>query len=55
MYINTFSYHNTLIYISIFFIYNIEHFKFYRYLSILILAQNLNRYTNKFYKNTENL
>ena len=55
MHINTFSYHNTLLYISKIFIYVIEHFKFYRCLSILILAQSLNRYTNKLYKNTENL
>ena len=55
LHINTFCYHNTLIHSSIIFIYNIEHFKFYRYLSILILAQCLNRYTNKFYKNTANL
>ena len=55
MHINTFSYHNTLLYILKIFIYVIEHFKFYRCLSILILAQSLNRYTNKFYKNTENL
>lgn len=55
MHINTFSYQNTLLRLSIIFIYDIKHFKFYRYLSILILAQSLNRYTNKFYKNTANL
>ena len=53
MHINTFSYQNTLLHLSIIFIYDIKHFKFYRYLSILILTQSLNRYTNKFYKNTK--
>jgi len=53
MYINAFNYHITFMTSSFILIYVVKHFKFYRYLSIIILVQCLNRYTNKFYKNTK--
>ena len=55
LYINTFSYHIHFITSLIILIYKPKHFKFYRYLSIIILPINLNSYTNKVYKNTLNL